>query len=357
MTQLGDTLANLSDRAYWILALHPDALNQLLQQAMDELDQMSHLPLPGYIDDGDTEAAGVTNWTVVGAATRQKIVTAGSVLPGKTQSLEVTTPGATDGVVSNSISVHPNTSVTGFFAAKLNAAGTQKFVIRDADSLAALITVEFSYRNWVAGRVPLSIPSGTNNIQVFLGGAASTVGIWGYGFAYRQQDNLFKAPTWLTSEKRFSKLRQARYSYGLTSGYLYDHGSRRFYDKQKEDHFYLENVHQAVTPYNIVLTGREILTNDELWIEGLRRASDFTTFSNSIAGETVATNLPKEMVLTKWAVLVCEYILEQTRGRSEEAATSLPLMRAKLDAWQTHETEATPVQPTRGIILPVRTLR
>jgi hypothetical protein len=49
----------------------------------------------------------------------------------------------------------------------------------------------------------------------------------------------------------------------------------------------------------------------DFWIDALRRASDFTTFTNDANGESVSTTLPRKVVTHAWAVKVCEFILDR----------------------------------------------
>lgn len=364
LTQLGDNLTeSLSDRDYWILAIHPDILNSLLQQTFDELDQMGIGPAPGFVVDGDMESSGLTNWTVVGGATRTKKGQADSAaltLPGKPRSLEVVIPtAATDGVDGDVFNVMPGSTLRFFTAARAQA-GTPKLSVLDNDSGATLGSIEHSYRGWAAGMLEIAIPSTTNNVKPRLGGAVNgTTAQWGYCVAYSQQETFVAAPSHLDTETRFSKLRNAEYLHALASNWWLWR-SRRWRDLQKSYDFYLENVHQAANAYNIIAAdqGRwKSMVSYELWIESKRRASAFALMTNDAAGESVATQLPAELVLSKWATLICEFLLTQTKGDHPQAAASLPLMQRKLIEWDNHMTDETPQQPKTGLVFKIRTLR
>lgn len=354
LTQLGSNWSDTTDLDYYIIGKLPwEVVFALGQRAFDELNQLDFGPLT-ILADGDMETSGVTNWTATNA-TRTKDTTAIYAYSG-VNTLKVTTSAANGYVLGATFYPLPGTSVYAGVVSACTAGDTARAVFYDVTHGTEFgEVVTHSRERPMYMLLSGSVPSGCTEATVKLGGVGngdiiyfdSVVGPW------TTSDMIMNAPSGMDQDWRFRKLREATFLRGDTSSNVWDASSRVFFDWKKGADFSLLPYHGATNPYQVQLTRQP--SSNGLWVEYFRRASDFTTLADTAAGESISTKLPKELVLAKWAVLICEAVLGLD-DKDPDALASLPRCQRELDYWLNKVDQETQEEPamTGRVMRPVR---
>lgn len=312
---------------------------------------LQNLLIPDYgsfnrFTDEDCETSGVTNYTVSGAGAITKVTTAINVHSG-VQSMFFNAATAGEYVESPSIRVIPDETYFGSCIARADA-GTVSFAVWDKTNDAEIDSgnrLSHSLESFMSMQRTFSTPSTCEEIsyRVYCTGSSDDIYIDRFHGPYKATDTLLNAPASLTRDVDFRKLLFARYATSYSSG-IYDAGSRIYeptgYIRDRD--FYLRSAVGQANPVRVEFNVE--LPMQELWLETLRVASDFTTPAFTAAGESLTTNVDTRLCALYWA----KSILENVSGNYDWVGMRMGKVQAELAPLMVDfvEDAETPTQPT-----------
>jgi hypothetical protein len=325
----------------------PRTLFNILVRTMEEFYQAVIVPVSRFTD-ADMETSGTSNYSISGAGSISKVTTAANVPGGSTQSLFFNAGTAGEYVESPTIRVVPGQS---YFASSIFRAdvGTGYFAVWDkSNDLEIGSRLSHSLERFMSVQRQFSTPTNCEEIslRIYCSGATDDIYIGPFNGPYKASDLILNMPTWANRGSKIRKLSVARYLDSYGSG-VYDTESR-VYEEIMKRHYALRVNSAAANPYRLELRNTHN-PMQELWLEGIRKASEVTTFAFTAAGETSpTTEIDKHTLALAWARNVSRFVLSYQRDDEEAKATLAqaneelgPLMRDYLEDLET------PSQPPR----------
>ena len=303
----------------WMSGIRPSELFNLLLAAMEEQPMIHLTPLTSIPTASDPifETTTTTNWT--GANSTLSKITTAAQLPGDTlRGLRVLLTADGGYAQSPTLRGTAGNSVRADVTVRADV-GTAELVAYDVTN-----TVEFGTASTYAGERSAhlwnvsTLPSGCEEYAWRIGGVLDTADTYwaNPSFVNLSADYNFFAPSFLDDEFRFRKLRQALYRHPIASNSnADDYFSRDFQDWDLFTDFHLIAQHQVANPYMIQL--RRNLPSAQMFIESLRKASDFTTFTDDATGEALTTTAPVNQLVARWAIKVCQWFRDKGDLRPE----------------------------------------
>lgn len=271
--------------------MHPDELNACIQRALRKVYFETQAPL-SLITDSDMSGSDVSSWGTVGTVgTKAKTTTAVSGVFSGIQGLNVITSAVSSGVSSSSFTVYENTQVLVSAILRVETNGTFPVTLDLMNVTADTVVRGYSTtsegwaRIWIMENVPTScelmgveITAASSGVQFFVDNVA----------AYRLGDRRMAAPSWLTEQNRFLKLREAHYGKNLAD-HVDDANSIYYKDWSTPRDFNLDAFRPEANTYNIQLA--KPLPQTELWVGGKRAHYDINTMTDDITSTSAPTDL------------------------------------------------------------------
>lgn len=272
LTHAGPNTATGTTATAYLLAIHPDILRRLSQDALerewtDYLVPLSHREF----DDYDVQANNVTSWSDTVDATPTKVTDDTHVYEGL-RALRVLNNGANGYSESVSMLVSANRTYLAWGIGR-SAVGTVGITVRGSADISSVTTTESRFQYlWTTG------DTGSNeSVTLRVGGSgASDDGYWG-GFGFQLiDDTVIHLPSWANQRKKVRGLYRAHFSCESASG-VHDAFSRDLIPL-KEGIDWEFKVNAASVWSGRIEVERRWLSYP-LWIAGSRPHSDFETIS------------------------------------------------------------------------------
>ena len=312
-------VAPASAEQYEIHAIRPKTTFDILVRTMDEFYQATLVPISRFTD-ADMQTSGTTNYSISGAGSLSKVTTASNVHSGS-QSLFLNAGTAGEYAESPSIRVQPGKQ---YFASSVFRvdAGTGSFAVWDKTNDVEIGTrLSHSLEAFMSVQRTFTAPTGCEEVsfRIYATGSADDIYIDCFHGPFKSDDGVMNAPSWLKRDSQFRKLLTADYLGQYASG-VYDANTRRF-DEILRRYYSLRVNSYAANPYKIEFRNT-YLPMQELWVEGIRKASDVTTFAFTAAGETApTTEIDKHTLALAWARNIARHVLSYRPDDDEAKAT------------------------------------
>ena len=260
----------------YVLAIHPDILRNLLNDALELEYTDITLPIVGDITDGDMQTSGVTNWSDSSAAS-SKVTSASNVLYG-IRGLRVLNSGANGYTATAAAYRIARGRPFRVYALVRADVGTAVLTVVDTSGN-ELASDSYSEENWGLVTVDVSPGSTIEEVKFRLGGSgAADDTYWAAVGYYRPDDTEIVLPTWADAHQKVKAISIARYHGSTDSGH-YQAFSRELSALKEEDDWQYVNEGASLNPYFVRLLRRDLLSDMPLFITGSRPRSDFGTLS------------------------------------------------------------------------------
>ena len=279
----GDT----AETAY-ILGLHPEALVNLLNDALRRETFLTTVPLTEVVD-GDMQTSGVANWADAGA-TSSKVTTAANVPFELAQSLFANNTGANGYTASGAVRI-PRAQTLYIWAIVRADIGTATLWLVDGSGT-AIDSMTTTQEEWMFIWKQIAPSSTIEEVAFRLGAAgAGDDSYWGgVGFLSPGVRN-FQLPSWMAERWQFRALSIARFPVaGSTSGEeLARSRQLQRLEEGSNGDFSLYLPEGAANPAWVELHGD--YTGYPLFLSGLRPYADIDTLSVTDLTTTTRCNL------------------------------------------------------------------
>lgn len=296
ITTLGTYGSTTTDGSMYILAIHPDILRALINDALEL--ELTDITLPiTPVADGDMQSSGVTDWTD-SSATSSKITTAANVLHGL-RAMRVANSGSSGGTVS-ALHAVPRGRQVHVWAIGRADVGTAVLSVLDSSNnvLASASHTEENY-NFIY----LDVTPSVEEIKFKLGGSgASDDTYWaGVGF-YIPDSNIIELPSWADETFKIKAISRARFDGTTDAAEVYFASSREEAALTKDIDWRDTHEHASVHPHQLHLLRGSWTAPWPFYIFGQRPFSDFGTLS----ADSSTTNCPLHVIIPRCKQLLAK---------------------------------------------------
>lgn len=320
LDQLGSSWVNTADTNFELLALHPDVLHNLVNDALElELTDWESVLTPGpalQLQDADMESSDtwgtVTDTSVSNIGTNAKNTDAAEVWSGQRSSRWIT--NAAGGYAQSSLlRVRSSTTLTYWAVLKADGGTARlRLVDQDGTSIDSITTTE---EQWTFLRRTVTVGSGVEGVRLrFIGDAnldeidVDLFGIQPYG------ERIYRLPSWADERFKIAALAFLTFTDGLSGSDTWNANSRRV-NRMTEgvDWRYINNP-QAANTLLIEILNRDALQHP-LVVIGKRPWSDFQTLTL----DTDSTNCTLHVIVRRIKFLLGVRYPERFPGLAREA--------------------------------------
>ncbi len=207
--------------------------------------------------------------------------------------------------------------------------------IRDVTNSAEIDSssrVGHSYEGFHTVRRTFTAPTGCREVQVWIYCTGATDdGCFNYvtGFTPMNTREVI-LPTWVTKVSQIRKVQLARYTSQIDAN-VFDANSQVFEPGLKRYADYTVRVNPgAANPARLEFDPSVRLSGKEIWMEAVRPTSDFTTFTDDYAGESVTCNAPLELFGKLHIRNLCQYIVSDVDPNDSRANAKLDVLDGHL---------------------------
>lgn len=340
------TAPPLAEEPYEVMGImNPDQFFALVQRVMRRTPISDRIPL-STVADGDMEAQDVLDWTSDGGSGTK--VTDPVLVHTGARALQVTAATALGGLLSEPRPVVSGDQVyASVNAIRVSGAGARAAFYDATNGVefgqAVVSTLSRITRLALSARVPATCQA----LSLRLSGidAGDVVVFDSICGPFQAGDNIIRLPAWVTAPDRISKVMSVGFNVsvsGLTDAFA------AVYDDWDEDEYDVLTAPHAANPGQLYLTPQRPRHID-IWLETLRPASDYTTFTNTAAGEAVQTRLPRDLITAVVASEIFRVYLPQGKN------ARLDMARARVEELVAREQGGRPVKSKaqRNRVLPV----
>lgn len=265
-----------SDGTMYILAVHPDTLRALGNDALELEYTDFQVPLTSGPDDADMQADNTTSWPDTSNVTVTTQTTASEVAFGiRGKKAAYSDAGYSQSTLGSVNSQRGNVMVAGIWKSDV---GTNSLTLVKADDT-EITSIDNTEEIFVCGY--RSVTPGAEQIRIRLeGSAASDEGDWNAAWYVREDQTLFKAPSWVDDRFKQMGLAYAKFHDTVTSD-LYPYESMTLENlREGIDYRYISRKGDANPHQFEILSPGKAYLNRPMWIIGSRPYSDFSTFSS-----------------------------------------------------------------------------
>lgn len=313
---LSGALADTDEYEIWLRGVDPDYVMRLRDHCAATVCSIWRQNVITVIADGDLEAAGVTNWTAAGGATRSKTLGGFPDVKSRRHLAVVHTTAATDYVESDGVDCLPGERyflecpVQAYVTATPASPAVASIDVRDLSNTASIslggIRTSHTGRGWGRISVLFTIPDNCYRFSIRLKSAtASSTTVWGGIACHLREGTEFTLPDRIRSKKRVGRTFYTSQVVNATSEVNRARYKLRPY----------WNVERNQVGSNVELMFQPGLPDSAVYYyeRGYfdRLQTNYFTVAGRTAGDTATTDCPKEYIVAALAERLTKRMLDK----------------------------------------------